>query len=71
MKTFKDPAIRTFITDFININYEEMLIRETVKHADKDILKAFCLELLTDFQREFVYKNNTNEEDENKYDWGE
>lgn len=58
MKGFRDSSIRKFIDDFLNINREMPLVMDVVKHVDRDVIKAFCLDLLSDFQRELVFKNS-------------
>lgn len=58
MKGFRDSSLRKLIDDFININRDDVLIKEITSHTDRQLLKAFCLILLEDFQREIIYKNN-------------
>lgn len=68
MKGFRDSSLRKFIDDFIKINYEAPLVKDVTSHTDKQILKAFCLDLLEDFQRELIYKNNEEYNFESNYE---
>ena len=53
---FKPSGLRSFIRDFININGDEVFVKNVVSSIDKDLLKEYSLQLLNGFQHEFINK---------------